>query len=271
MLVAGAMLISAWIGVSAQVGGSDAKNPLGKDPASIEAGRLLYASKCGGCHGAKGDGDRGPRLAAAKSVRLMSDQKLLATIREGIDGSEMPGYPLPELQLRQLVSYLRSLNANAIDQPPLGDVAAGQALFFGRGKCADCHMIGGRGGLIGPDLSNIGALRSVEEIRESVVNPNGYLEPGYLWATVVLRTGKQVAGMVKNRSNHSIQLLDRTGNFHLLLQREVRQVKVTQQSLMPTALLTEPELQNLLAFLGRRSFGQPVGTSVRREREEEIR
>ena len=39
-----------------------------------------------------------------------------------------------------------------------GDRDLGKQLFFGKGRCSGCHMIRGQGGLLGPDLSNVGAI-----------------------------------------------------------------------------------------------------------------
>ena len=52
----------------------------------------------------------------------------------------MPAFNnLPENQLQELAGWLRSLNQTAFDTKPAGDVAAGEAFFFGKGECASCH------------------------------------------------------------------------------------------------------------------------------------
>jgi len=38
----------------------------------------------------------------------------------------------------------------------------GKELFYGSAACGTCHMINGKGGRLGPDLSSTGASRSVE-------------------------------------------------------------------------------------------------------------
>ena len=73
----------------------------------------------------------------------------------------MPASPLPEADVSKIVAYIRSLRATAIDTPVQGDVAHGSQIFNGKGGCKECHMVNGRGGLIGPDLSNIAGERSV--------------------------------------------------------------------------------------------------------------
>ena len=39
-----------------------------------------------------------------------------------------------------------------------GDAAAGESAFFGRAVVRSCHDVNGRGGIVGPDLSNAGRL-----------------------------------------------------------------------------------------------------------------
>ena len=46
-----------------------------------------------------------------------------------------------------------------------GDSVAGERFFFGQGQCASCHMIAGKGKPIGPDLSNIGSEKTVDELQ----------------------------------------------------------------------------------------------------------
>src|SRR5258708_18954331 len=74
--------------------------------------RKLYASQCSGCHGADARGtDRGPALAASKSVRARSFQQLRTFIRRGAAGAGLPGFDLPSEQLDALTVLIRSLHA----------------------------------------------------------------------------------------------------------------------------------------------------------------
>ena len=73
-----------------------------------------------------------------------SVEEIEAIIKNGTPGG-MPAFPLPENQIRQLASYVHSLNATAFELKPDGDVAAGERFFFGQGKCGSCHAANGRG------------------------------------------------------------------------------------------------------------------------------
>jgi len=53
---------------------------------------------------------------------------------------------------------------------------SGEALFFGKAACASCHGVNGRGGIVGPDLSNAGRL-SVDALHQKIVDPNANPNP----------------------------------------------------------------------------------------------
>jgi len=238
----------------------DTENPLEKSRAAIVAGREQFASFCGGCHGPTAQGGRGPSLGGGR-LRGARNRRLFDAIRKGIPGTEMPPYDLPDEKVWQFVAFIRDLNAAAVDTEVAGDPAAGKALFFGKARCSDCHMIRGQGGLLGPDLANIGNTRSLHKLREAVVTPSQLVEPGYRTARVALADGRTVEGAVRNASNWAIQMVDREGRLHLLERRQWREVQWPEGSLMPNDYaksLSAAELQDMLAFLSRQSTGAPA-------------
>lgn len=54
---------------------------------------------------------------------------------------------------------------------------SGRTVFESKG-CINCHVINGKGGNAGPDLSNIGSRKSLEWIKDFIKNPNDYFSPG---------------------------------------------------------------------------------------------
>jgi hypothetical protein len=74
--------------------------------------------------------------------------------------------------------------------------------------------------------------------------------------TVVLKSGKQIQGVARNRNNYSLQVLDRGGDLHLISMLDVERLDVSARSPMPDDFgkrLSKEELQNLYAFLSRQS------------------
>jgi putative heme-binding domain-containing protein len=222
----------------------------------IETGRKLYSGACAACHGPTGEGGRGPKIADGRLIRGESDEKIGDVIRNGVPGADMPGFKLPPPQVEAIVGYLRHMTASAFDSAVPGDAAAGREIFGGKGECIRCHSIAGEGGVLGPDLSNIGAARTVRQLRESILDPSARPTDGFLGIRVLTQAGGTVEGVAKNYTNYSVQLLDASGKLHLLARQDVKSLEFVKGSLMPGDYgrrLSSGELQNLLAFLSRQS------------------
>jgi putative heme-binding domain-containing protein len=226
--------------------------PLGILQADVIAeGHEIYNRSCTTCHGLNATaGDRAPALAAEREYLRTSEKDMFEAIRNGIPGSLMPASTLPDGDIRKLVAYLRSLRAPASESPVAGDVSRGEAIFRTKGRCVECHM------LLGPDLSNIGAKRSLNALRAALTQERPNTVRGYKSARVVTAEGKVFSGIVKNENNFSMQFLDATGVLHLFTREELREITYQEHSLMPSNYdrrLTSAELQDLLAFLSRRT------------------
>ena len=229
-------------------------NPFGTKPDAIAAGRQLYNRSCTGCHGPDGaEGDRGPALAANGRYFRLSDAATFDAIKHGIANSPMPAIALPDNDIWRIVAFIRSLRATASESTVPGDFARGRAVFEGKGKCAECHLLQGRGGLLGPDLSNVGGERSLRFIRDALTRP-APPQKGYRPVKVALIAGGSLEGVARNEDSFSLQLLSRDGRLHLLTADEIQNVERGDASLMPKnygRVLTAAEFQDLLAFLSR--------------------
>src|SRR5688572_15397002 len=179
------------------------RNLIPSDPAAVESGKNIYMGSCSGCHGATGEGSQGPSLLSGRASRL-PDQTLLNSIKNGLPGTSMPGFPMADDKVLQVAAFVRSLTAPAIITQVPGDPKRGREVFFGAGKCSTCHMILGEGGYPGPDLSNIGAQRTVPQLRESVLKPSARIADGYRGVSAVLKSGAKVQGVAKNHNNYSV-------------------------------------------------------------------
>ncbi|MFL6450519.1 MAG: c-type cytochrome [Bryobacteraceae bacterium] len=239
-------------------------NPLARDTASVEAGGNLFRQYCTGCHGRGGEGGQGegqgPNLATAWEVRRAKDPELFGFIKNGVKGTAMPAFPLPDDQIRQLAAFVRSLNAPAVSLPVSGNVQAGESVFFGKGQCGSCHMIRGRGGYLGPDLSDVGAKRRLGELQDSLTNPSIIPSADYRPLFVAGADGKQLRAVAKHSSYWSAQILDEAGGLHLLHGNDLQKLAFGQKSWMSPDFvkgLSKPELNDLVAFLSRQSVRAP--------------
>jgi len=233
-------------------------NPLGHTAEAIEQGREIFNHNCTVCHGLNGAGsDRGPALGAGRNYSRRKDQAIFDAIQSGISGTNMPPSGLPPLDIWKVVAYIRSLRVTASEAFVPGDVAHGEKIFWSKGRCSECHMIRGRGGILGPDLSNIGGEQPVSAIRDSLTKAKPQISRGYQPVEVVTADRRRVSGIAKNDNNFSLQLLDNQGRLELFTREELREVIYAKQSLMPSDYeksLTTAELQDLLAFLSRQAI-----------------
>ncbi len=214
----------------------------------IALGAKTFRSHCAPCHGMHAEGGRGPNLASGRFYHGSSDTDLLANITEGIPGTEMPALFYMEDRVWQIIAYIRSLNAAA--ERPVGDVARGAALFRSKG-CAGCHRVGGDGGSLGPDLTQIGKMRSIEHLRQSIVDPSADVQPRYWVASFKDAAGKPVEGFVMNEDTYSVQLMDMNQQLHSYEKAALHGYKIEKLSKMPPykdSIADEP-LNDLVAYL----------------------
>lgn len=247
---------------------SDSKNPAIGNPEAIAAGTKLFMGSCAGCHGPDGGGGaRGPNLVRRSLWHPLSDDAIFQVIRKGIPGTDMPPTKLSDEQTWDLVAFIHALTGPASTNPIPGDPTAGKAVYWGaKAGCSGCHAILGKGGRMGPDLSNVGGSRPLAVIRESVVEPaKDLFYLGNEAATVVMKNGQTLRGVAKNRSNYSLQLVDTKGVLHLIQMNDVKQLTLSASTPMPTDFakrLSKEELRDLLAYLATQDLraGEPKGS-----------
>ena len=101
------------------------------------------------------------------------DRDLAGIIRYGISGAGMPAFSsLKQQEVADVVSYLRILQGRGDIVKLPGDPKQGETLFFGKAHCADCHMVNGKGGFIGGDLSFYGAETKPDQMRAIILDPD---------------------------------------------------------------------------------------------------
>ena len=177
-------------------------------------------------------------------------------VRDGIPGRGMPPSPLTPGALEALTAYYLSRTALAKDQPAPGDARAGKTFFDGAGTCARCHGLLGRpGDVAGPDLSDLGAQRTREQIERSISDPAGEITAGYRLASLTLADGEKLRGFIRNESNFSLQLQIPDGRLRFLRREEIAELRREEGSLMPRIEIGAAERRDLLAYLTRLGGG----------------
>lgn len=246
------------------------RNPFAGSAKAAKAGEYEFRINCALCHGlgARGGG-RGPDLTIAKKPHAKTDADMFQTISSGIPGTAMPangtngqGVGMTDAEIWEIVTYIRSIEVKA-PAKPIGNAAHGKELFYGDANCSGCHMVNGKGGRIGPDLSSVGGSRRTDALIESVRKPSaklawGLTEPTkefpqeYQEVTVVTQDGQQFKGVTLNEDSFTLQMIDTSENLHLFDKDKLKSYDVVRKSLMPIYnpdMLTDKDLNDIVAYL----------------------
>lgn len=132
-----------------------------------------------------------------------------------------------------------------------GDVERGRALFFGKAACGTCHAVAGEGDSFGPDLTNIGEIRSRHDILEAILFPSASFAREYETMSVQT-TSQNYQGIIKSYENGRYELALGPGSHIQIIEEEIRDIITATQSLMPAGLdkaLNQQELSDLMLYL----------------------
>jgi putative heme-binding domain-containing protein len=139
-----------------------------------------------------------------------------------------------------------------------GDAAAGRRLFFNSigARCGVCHQHAGRGGRIGPDLTNISRSNNREQIIASLLQPSREIAPHYQPWLLVTNDGKTHFGLRKAQGgdNGIETYIDSAGNEFALRSDTIDERHAATKSIMPdniAATLSIADLRDLVTFLSR--------------------
>jgi putative membrane-bound dehydrogenase-like protein len=137
-----------------------------------------------------------------------------------------------------------------------GDVQSGQRLFFSpvAARCGVCHQHSGRGGRIGPDLTNIAKSSTREKLIVSILEPDQEIAPHYQPWLLVTDDGKTHTGlrMHEGGDDGSEEYVNSAGERFLLESKTIEVREATTTSIMPSGLeklVSIADLRDLVTFL----------------------
>jgi cytochrome c oxidase cbb3-type subunit 3 len=268
----GLLLASVWTALLllSATAAADDHNPFANDPKAAKAGESEFRINCALCHGlgAHGGG-RGPDLTRAQKKHVHSDAEMFQVISNGIPGTVMPangtngqGVGMTDEEIWQIITYIRSVEVKSPANAG-GNATRGKQLFYGDANCSLCHMVEGKGGRVGPELTGVGGSRTRDAIIDSVRNPSRRLAWGltestkefpqeYETITAATADGKEIKGVALNEDNFSVQIMDASENIFLLEKDKLRSFKKSRESMMPVYkpdLLSDKDLDDIVAYL----------------------
>jgi putative heme-binding domain-containing protein len=194
---------------------------------------------------------------------------MFQVISNGIAGTAMPangtngqGVGMTDEEIWQIITYIRSQEVKASAQAT-GNAGHGKDLFYGDANCSLCHMVEGKGGRLGPDLTGVGGSRTHDALVDSVRNPSRRLAWGltestkefpqeYESVTATTAGGKEIKGVTLNEDSFSVQIMDVNEQIHLLEKDKLRSFHKSRQSAMPkyaADVLSDKDLEDVVAYL----------------------
>jgi cytochrome c oxidase cbb3-type subunit III len=231
-------------------------------PQSLAEGKMLFEGTCAGCHGIDGSGANGPNIRnVGKQLGPEGIYTMIAT--GGAIGSGMPNFSsLGDQKIWLLVNYVSTFDETG-GGAVTGDPAKGKEVYEANG-CSNCHMIDGQGGDSGPDLSQVGGVRSAGFLHDALIDPGANLPqsdaalqeranyPSYTMYRVVMKDGKVIEGTRVDEDSFTLQLRDDKGQIRSIEKQQAEKIEVLpNKSFMPSYKdkLTETQLNDLVAYL----------------------
>lgn len=141
-----------------------------------------------------------------------------------------------------------------IDLPT--DINAGRRVFFSNriGGCLTCHRHAGRGGAVGPDLSEIHLQGDRTHILRSILEPSRDVAPQYHPRMLVTHEGTIFTGLLLRKGGRSGKEFyrDSNGKEQSFLKTDIAERHEIATSMMPEGLvdrMTDREIRDTIAFL----------------------
>lgn len=121
--------------------------------------------------------------------------------------------------------------------------------------CGRCHALGGEGGNIGPDLTQLGTRFSNKDILESIIEPNKVISDQYAATRFELKNGSSIVGRIINedKTNYTVSQNPYAPQMVMkVAKKDMVSSQYSPSSIMLPGLinsLNEDELKDLMAYL----------------------
>jgi putative heme-binding domain-containing protein len=162
------------------------------------------------------------------------------------------GGGLPSADRQKVIDELQPLLKRT------GTADTGKAVF--KKHCATCHMHGGDGNKVGPDLTGM-ATHPKAELLVAIMDPSRSVEGNFRVYRVSLQDGQVLNGLLASESKTAIEIIDAQAKKHVIQRDNIEELAVSNKSLMPDGfekLLNADDLVNLLEFLTQRGQYLPI-------------
>lgn len=203
------------------------------------------------------DGGSNQLAGALAGTKIPGETALHATRLLEVSGKKHPGLTTALAKAGQLKPLPPDLSPQGRDallaRISDGNPGRGRAVYERASlACMVCHRIGGEGGIIGPDLSSIGASAPPDYLLESLLSPSEKIKEGYRMSVITFKNGNVVSGAISRETRDALVLRSAFGRETRIPRKDIASRETSPVSMMPGGLvagLREDELVDLLAYL----------------------
>lgn len=134
-----------------------------------------------------------------------------------------------------------------------GDSQRGRRVFYSvQSNCSLCHSVEGRGGDLGPDLTNVGLSKTRSQLVHAILRPSQEINPEWQGWYIKLKNGQVHQGRQIDVGGNAIDLYTQAEGFTTFDKEDIEEYGMIEKSLMPEGLeaqLTADDLRDLITFL----------------------
>lgn len=216
---------------------------------AIEVGSRVYTQQCALCHGPQGGLIDGVNLRRGQFPTVRSDDDLRGVIASGTGAGRMPALDLRENEMNGVIAYIRAgFDPDGI-AVKIGDPVSGQALFQGKGECANCHRVNGVGPRTAPDLSSIGAVRTPASLQRNLLDPATALLPINKAVRIVTRNEETIVGRRLNEDTYTVQVIDSQERLRSLKKSDLVSYEISDLPSKQPTTLSSDEVADVIGYL----------------------
>lgn len=134
------------------------------------------------------------------------------------------------------------------------DLVRGKAMYAAT-LCQSCHTMKGEGGIIGPDLTQLGTRFSAKDILDATINPNNTISDQYAATIFYMADGSSVLGKLTDEDADKYFISQNPfapDMIREIAKKDVKSKKLSEVSVMMPGMinrLNEEELKDLVAYL----------------------
>jgi putative heme-binding domain-containing protein len=134
-----------------------------------------------------------------------------------------------------------------------GSKANGETVFFrDAAMCSRCHEVRGKGGQIGPALSEIGTKLGRQALIEAILDPSAGISFGFEGFNIALKSGDEAYGLIASETEDDIAIKDLNGIVTRYKKSDIAKRDPLKSSIMPTGLqqtMSPQEFVDLIEYL----------------------